>query len=82
MVSPETLELIRRAESVYHDRLKAELEAGHLHEYVVIEPESGDYFLGHTPSDATALHRAAHPNRRGHLMRVGHRTAYHMGGMT
>jgi hypothetical protein len=51
-----------------------------MHAYVVIEPESGDYFLGQTVAEATAQARAAHPGRRGHIMRVGHRAAFHMGG--
>jgi hypothetical protein len=50
-------------------------------EFVVIEPDSGDYFLGKTMSEASAAARTAHPDRRGYIVRVGHRAAIHMGGM-
>ncbi|HEX4589397.1 MAG TPA: hypothetical protein VH120_05680 [Gemmataceae bacterium] len=81
MVSAETHKLIERAERLYEERLKAKLEATHLHEFVAIEPESGDYFLGPTLSEASAACRAVYPDRRAHLMRVGHKAAVHMGGM-
>jgi hypothetical protein len=81
MVSPETHELIQRAERLYEERLKEKLEATHLHSFVAIEPDSGDYFLGPTFSEAAAAARAAHPHRRTYVMRVGHRAAIHLGGM-
>jgi hypothetical protein len=79
MISPDSCELIRRAELVYEQRLKEQLETYHRDSFVAIEPESGDYFLGRTLSEASATARAAHPNRRTHIMRVGHRTAVHLG---
>ena len=82
MVLPETSDIIRRAERIYAERLKSELERTNLNDYLVIEPESGDFFLGHTLDEVAAKARAAHPDRRGHLMRVGHRAAFHMGGAT
>src|SRR5881227_2273662 len=80
MVSPEVHSVIQRGHRIYEERLKADLEKSYMHHYVVIEPESGDYFLGQTLSEATARARAAHPNRLGYIMRVGHRAAFHMGG--
>jgi hypothetical protein len=77
--SQETLELARRAEHVYEQRLKADLEKTHLNCFVAVEPDSGDYFLGHTLSEAAAAARKAYPNRRSFLMRVGHAVALHMG---
>ena len=82
MVSPDVHDVIQRAERIYAERLKDVLEKTHLHAYVVVEPESGDYFLGQTPSEATTQARAAHPDRMGCIMRVGHRAAFHMGGAT
>lgn len=75
----ETIELARRAEELYEQRLKALLEATHLNEFVAIEPDSGDYFLGSTLSEAAQGLRKAHPGRRGFIMRVGHRAAVHIG---
>jgi hypothetical protein len=82
MLSPDTEQLVERSERLYEERLKAELEANHLHEFVAIEPESGEYFLGPTLSDAAAACRAAHPNRRVYVVRVGHRAAIEMPGLT
>jgi hypothetical protein len=79
MVSPEMIEFARKAEEVYYSRLRRLLEPEHLDEFVAIEPESGDYFLGETLSEAIGAARHAHPNRLVHAMRVGHKTALHIG---
>jgi hypothetical protein len=79
MASPDTKELARRAEEVYERKLKAKLEATHLNEFVAIEPDSGDYFLDRTLSEAAQGLRKAHPDRRGFIMRVGHPAALHIG---
>ncbi len=72
-------EFVRRAEEVYATRLRTILEPAHLNEFVAIEPDSGDYFLGKTLNDATRLARQHCPNRLTHAMRVGHRAALHFG---
>jgi len=79
MVSPESHALIQRAERLYAENLKEKLEATHLHSYVAIEPDSGEYFLGETLSQAAAAARAVHPDRRTHIVRVGHPAAVHIG---
>jgi len=55
------------------------IEPAHLDEFVAIEPESGDFFLGKTLNEATRTARKAHPDRLTHAMRVGHRAALHFG---
>ena len=65
---------------LYEERLKNNLEKTHLNDFCVIEPESGDYYLGTDLSDAMTQHGAAHPDRLYHIMRVGHRAAFHIGG--
>ena len=72
-------DLFQRAERIYEERLKMELERTHLHSFVAIEPESGDYFLGDTLSEASALARAAHPKRRCGILRVGHPVTVYIG---
>lgn len=79
MISEDAQDLIRRAERIYEQNLRAELEKAHLHEFVAIEPDSGDYFLGPTMSKAVQAARAAHPDRRPYVMRVGHDVALHIG---
>jgi hypothetical protein len=72
-------EFVRRAEAVYSSKLQTILEPDHLDEFVVIEPESGDYFLGKTLSEATRAARDVYPDRLTHAMRVGRRAALHFG---
>ena len=79
MAVSEVNELVRKAEEVYASRLRAALEPEHVDEFVAIEPESGDYFLGKTLSEAAAAARRSHPDRLTHAMRVGHKTAIHFG---
>lgn len=79
MVDTKTTQLIERAEKLYATQLRALLEPGHLHKFVAIEPESGDYFLGGTMSEAIGAARRAHPDRLTHTMRVGHDAALHFG---
>jgi hypothetical protein len=79
MVSPEMIEFARKAEEVYYSRLQDLLEPEHLDEFVAIEPESGDYFLGGTLSEAIGAARQSYPDRLAHAMRVGHKTALHIG---
>jgi hypothetical protein len=81
MIPPEVSSVIRRGERIYEERLKAELEKSHMHAYVVIDPESGDHFIGRTLGDATAQARAAHPDRITYIARVGHSAAFHIGGV-
>jgi len=79
MTRPDLDELVRTAEEIYATRLKAVLEPEHMGEFVVIEPESGDYFLGRTLSEAGRAARRSHPDRLTHTMRVGHKAALHFG---
>ncbi len=79
MTAPDVDEFVKRAEEVYATRLKVVLEPDHIDEFVAIEPESGDYFLGKTLSEAIGAAREAHPDRLAHAMRVGHKAALHFG---
>ncbi len=79
MTGPDIGELVRRSEEIYATRLRAVLEPEHMDEFVVIEPESGDYFLGRTLREAAAAARRLYPDRLTHAMRVGHTAAIHFG---
>jgi len=72
-------EFVRRAEEIYASRLRAVLERDHVDDFVVIEPESGDHFLGKTLNEATRAARHKYPNRLTHAMRIGHNAALHFG---
>ncbi len=75
MSDHEKSELARKAEALYESRLRAPLEAAHRDEFLAIEPESGDYFLGSNYSDAIQASRRAHPDRLYYCLRIGHKAA-------
>ena len=79
MISHESQEIARQAEWLYEHRLKALLEPTHTGEFVAIEPTSGAHFVGATLSEAIAAARSAYPSRLAYAMRIGHRTAVHLG---
>ena len=81
MVSADTKAVIERAKRIYAEQLRAVLEPRHLNRFVAIEPESGEYFLGDTFDEAVKSARAKHPSRLSHTIWIGHRAAFHMGGM-
>ena len=74
-------EIMDKVERIYEVRLRADLERTQMNSFVAIEPESGDYFLGPTLSEASAAARLVHPNRRCGIVRVGHEAALHMGAL-
>ena len=80
MLTPELDDFIRRAETIYKQRLAGLLEPEHRNKFVAIEPESGSYFLGRTLTEAMCAARDEYPHRLSHAMRVGHKTALHIGG--
>lgn len=74
---PETV--AREAKRIYESQFRDLLEQSHLHEFVAIEPVSGEYFLGRTLSDAIGASRKKYPDRLAHALRVGHKAAIHFG---
>jgi hypothetical protein len=81
MVSAETKSIIQRAKQIYADQLQSELEGRHMDRFVAIEPESGEYFLGDTFDEAVKAARTKYPSRLSHTIRIGHRAAFHLGGL-
>lgn len=67
------------ARRLYEETLRSVLEKDHLHEFVAIEPVSGDYFLARTLSEAIGASRTKYPDRLAHAIRVGHKAALHFG---
>ncbi len=68
-----------RAKKIYNERLKAHLEVSDPDSFVAIEPDSGEYFLGATLSEAIGKSRQRYPDRLAHAIRVGHKAAVHFG---
>ena len=82
MVSEKTDDVARRAKQLYEHALRKKLETTNMNDFVAIEPDSGDYFIGKSLSEAIQASRAAHPDRLAFVMRVGHDAAVHTGVMT
>lgn len=80
MTSDEARLNSERAWRIYDERLRAILEADHHGRFVAIEPESGEHFLADTFDAAANAAQDAHPARRSHVLRVGHRAAFFIGG--
>ena len=81
MVSTETKSVIDRARRIYANQLQNELESRHRDRFVAIEPESGEHFLGDTFDEAVKAARTKYPTRLSHTIRIGHRAAFHIGGL-
>jgi hypothetical protein len=79
MASAQSLEMARRGEEIYAQRLRAELEKTHWGFFVSIEPDSGDHYLGRRMEEATAAARRAHPDKLTYTGRVGFPTAVEIG---
>jgi hypothetical protein len=79
MASEQSVEMARKALAIYEDKLKGELEAAHRDDFVAVEPESGDYFLGKTLSEAIQAAREAYPERLPFALRIGHKTTVELG---
>lgn len=78
-MSDQTDDLVRRGQEIYDQRLKALLEPAHVNEFLAIEPDSGDYFLGKTLTEAITAARRAYPDRISYALRIGHPAAVHIG---
>jgi hypothetical protein len=67
--------LAAKARTIYSQRLKQTLEACCRGQFVAIEVDSGDYFLGSTPLEAIKNGKAKHPEKAFHVMKVGYKAA-------
>lgn len=72
-------EMAEKGRAIYA-RIKDELEKEHKGELVAIDVDSGDYFLGKTPIEATTKGRKKYPDKSFYVMRIGHRAVYRFSG--
>ncbi len=82
MASQQSVDVARRATEIYESPLRVKLEVCHRHAFVAVEPDSGDYFLGNTLSEAIQAARKAYPDRISFALRVGHPSAVNLGVMS
>ena len=80
MLPSERRSLVSKAKALFESmRLRLEQEFGG--QFVAIEPESQDFFIGQSFDSAVSAARTAHPNRVTYTVRIGHRAAFHIGLM-
>ncbi len=53
--------------------LRRELETRHHGEYVMIEVDNGDYFIGKTPEEALCQAQTVYPEKAFYLIRIGYK---------
>lgn len=71
--------VIRQGRQLYDEKLKAKLEPEHTGRFVAIEPNTGDYFLGDTSTEALVAAHEAMPDSRFYLKRIGYETTHRIG---
>lgn len=59
-----------------YEEIRGELERDHRGDYVMIELDSRDYYMGRTPHDALRQAEAAHPDKAFYLVRVGYKAVH------
>ncbi len=82
MTNKQSIELADRAKAIYDEKLKTRLESSNPDDFVAVEPESGEFFLGKTLSEAIQAARAAYTNRLPFVFRVGHSATVELGVMS
>lgn len=79
--NPESSDaLSENGQRLYDERLRDFLEPEHTGEFVAIDPETEQYFLGGTGLAALHAGRKALPDKLFYLLRVGSDAAYRVGG--
>ncbi|MGH7451755.1 MAG: hypothetical protein ACRENG_10445 [bacterium] len=72
-------EFVRLGEKRYKE-IKEQVEAKHKHKFVVIEVDSGDYFIDKDSVKATLKAEKKYPNTVFYLARIGYPAAFSMKG--
>ena len=73
-------ETARRGQELYERDIRRQVEAGHQGEFAAIDVETGEYALNKDDYAATEDLLARQPQAQIWLVRVGHATAYRIGG--
>ncbi len=68
-------EIARKGEEIYA-KIRDRLEAEHQGEFVAIDVESGDYFLGKSLQEADEKGSAKYPDRVFYIVRVGRKAVW------
>ena len=69
----------KRSRAIY-EKLKDELERKNWGEYVVINPNNGDYFVGPDRANVLEMAKLKYPNVLMFSHHIGYRASIHFGG--
>lgn len=69
-------QITKAGEQLYQTKLKGKLEPRYKGQYVVIEPESGDYFIGQDPHKANQEAQKKYPEKVFYLKKIGYDSAF------
>ena len=72
---PDPSEISKKGQQVL-ETLTPELEKQHFGQFIAIDADSGEYFIGDTVIAATRKAQAKYPGKIFFLGRIGYRTAY------
>ncbi len=72
---PNTHELSKKGRQLF-EALSPELTGKHRGQFIAIDVDSGDYFIGETGIEATRKAQTKYPGKIFFLGRIGYRTAY------
>jgi hypothetical protein len=73
-------EIVRRGEEIYQRDLRAQVEAGHRGEFLVLDIETGSYEIDRDEVAAVDRAMAKNPDGARYILRVGYPAAHRLGG--
>ena len=73
-------EIVRRGQEIYEEQIRAEVEAELTGKFLVVDIETDLYEFDVSELAAFDSARAKHPDATLYLLRIGHNTAYRIGG--
>ena len=72
MKQEDRIKRVKEAEAIYESKLQSQLEPLHNGQYVAIELDSKDYFLGSSLREACLLGSKNYPHQKLVCLRVGY----------
>lgn len=73
-------EIAQRGQALYEQQIRERVEADHKGEFLVVEVDTGDFEMDAAAVNALERAHIKHPNGALYLIRIGHRSAYSLGG--
>ena len=73
-------DVAQRGQALYDAQIREKVETEHRNKFLVVDVNTGDYEIDSVAVAAMQKAKEKNPNGVFYLIRIGHRTAYHMGG--